>query len=80
MRFLDDVVPECSADDQPTRSLSSPTAQVIRGGQTVTIRSADIVPGDVVEVKTGDTVPADIRIIEAMSKFDQRHHCLSFAY
>lgn len=49
------------------RSLSSPTAQVIRNGQTVTVRSVDIVPGDVVEVKTGDTIPADIRLVEAMS-------------
>lgn len=51
------------------RSLSSPTAQVIRNGQTVTVRSVDIVPGDIVEVKTGDTIPADIRLIEAMSMF-----------
>lgn len=50
------------------RSLSSPTAQVIRGGQTVTIRSVDITPGDIVEVKTGDTIPADLRLYDAMSK------------
>lgn len=53
------------------RSLSSPTAQVIRAGQTVTIRSADIAPGDIVEIKTGDTVPADLRLFEAMSMFSQ---------
>lgn len=49
------------------RSLSSPTATVIREGKTVTVRSADIVPGDIVEVKTGDTIPADMRIVEAMN-------------
>ncbi|KAI5776350.1 putative sodium P-type ATPase [Geopyxis carbonaria] len=49
------------------RSLSSPTAQVIRDGHTVTVRSADIAPGDVVEVKTGDTIPADLRLFEAMN-------------
>jgi Na+-exporting ATPase len=49
------------------RSLSSPTAQVIRGGRSVTVRSTDIAPGDVVEVKTGDTIPADLRLCEAMS-------------
>lgn len=49
------------------RSLSSPTAQVIRDGHIVTVRSADIAPGDIIEVKTGDTIPADMRIYEAMS-------------
>jgi len=49
------------------RSLSTPTATVIRNGHTVTVRSADLAPGDIVEVKTGDTIPADLRLIEAMS-------------
>ncbi|KAI5845384.1 hypothetical protein BZA05DRAFT_408351 [Tricharina praecox] len=49
------------------RSLSTPTATVIRNGHTVTVRSADIAPGDIVEVKTGDTIPADLRLIEAMN-------------
>lgn len=49
------------------RSLSSPTAAVIRNGRTVTVRTADIAPGDIVEIKTGDTIPADLRLIEAMS-------------
>lgn len=49
------------------RSLSSPTASVVRGGTSKVIRSLDIVPGDVVELKTGDTVPADLRLFEAMN-------------
>jgi Na+-exporting ATPase len=49
------------------RSLSSPTARVIRAGQQVTVPSAEIVPGDVIEVKTGDTLPADIRVFEAVN-------------
>jgi potassium/sodium efflux P-type ATPase len=49
------------------RSLSSPTARVIRGGQQLTIPSMDIVPGDIIEVKTGDTLPADIRVFEAVN-------------
>lgn len=49
------------------RSLSSPTATVIRSGHLKTIRSLDIVLGDVVEVKMGDTIPADLRLIEAMN-------------
>ena len=43
------------------RSLSSPTGNVIRGGQSIVIPSAEIVPGDLIEIKTGDTVPADVR-------------------
>lgn len=49
------------------RSLSSPTATVIRSGNSKTIRALDIVPGDIVEVKLGDTVPADMRLFEAMN-------------
>jgi potassium/sodium efflux P-type ATPase len=47
------------------RSLSSPTASVVRGGEAMVVPSGEIVPGDLVEVKTGDTIPADIRLIEA---------------
>jgi len=49
------------------RSLSSPTARVIRGGQQVTIPSAEVIPGDVIEIKTGDTLPADIRVFDAVN-------------
>jgi len=49
------------------RSLSSPTARVIRGGQQLTIPSMEIVPGDVIEIKTGDTLPADIRVFDAVN-------------
>lgn len=47
------------------RSLSSPTANVVRDGETIVIPSGEVVPGDLVEVKMGDTIPADIRLIEA---------------
>ncbi|KAJ9157617.1 Potassium/sodium efflux P-type ATPase [Pleurostoma richardsiae] len=47
------------------RSLSSPTASVVRGGEGRVIPSGEIVPGDLVEVKMGDTIPADVRLIEA---------------
>jgi Na+-exporting ATPase len=49
------------------RSLSSPTASVIRSGEKKTVRSVDIVPGDIIEVKLGDTIPADVRLLEAMN-------------
>ncbi|KAK3935177.1 sodium transport ATPase [Diplogelasinospora grovesii] len=47
------------------RSLSSPTASVVRNGESIVVPSGEIVPGDLVEVKMGDTLPADIRLIEA---------------
>jgi len=43
------------------RSLSSPTANVVRDGQTINVPTAELVPGDLVELKLGDTVPADLR-------------------
>lgn len=49
------------------KSLSSPSAAVIRGGEEMTIPSGEVVPGDIVSIKTGDTVPADLRIFEAMN-------------
>lgn len=49
------------------RSLSSPSAAVLRDGHIETVPSADVVPGDIVRIKTGDTVPADLRLFDAMS-------------
>ncbi|KIO24876.1 hypothetical protein M407DRAFT_211793 [Tulasnella calospora MUT 4182] len=49
------------------RTLSSPTARVVRGSQTKVIVTAELVPGDVVELKVGDTIPADIRLFECMN-------------
>jgi len=49
------------------RSLSSPTANVVRDGSTINVSTPEVVPGDMVELKTGDTIPADIRIIEAVN-------------
>lgn len=45
------------------RSLSSPTAQVIRDGVEQTIPSREIVPGDILLVKEGDSAGADARLI-----------------
>jgi len=49
------------------RSLSSPSAAVLRDGNIQTIPTAEVVPGDIVQVKTGDTIPADLRLVEAMN-------------
>ncbi|MCJ1284007.1 Na+ ATPase [Xylographa opegraphella] len=49
------------------KSLSSPSAAVIRDGEEMTIPSGEVVPGDIVSVKTGDTIPADLRLFEVMN-------------
>ena len=57
--FLQEFNAEKTMDS--LRSLSSPTANVVRGGETINIPTAELVPGDLVELKLGDTVPADVR-------------------
>ena len=49
------------------KQLGSPTSRVFRGGKTITVQTADVVPGDIIDLATGDTVPADIRLIEAVN-------------
>ncbi|PGH34286.1 potassium/sodium efflux P-type ATPase, fungal-type [[Emmonsia] crescens] len=49
------------------RSLSSPSATVIRNGHETTIPSGEVVPGDIVQIKMGDTVPADLRLFDSMN-------------
>lgn len=49
------------------RSLSSPTARVIRDGDDQTIPSLNVVPGDLVVAKVGDTIPADLRLVSSMN-------------
>ena len=49
------------------RSLSSPTSMAIRDGQSISVATVEVVPGDMVELKTGDTIPADVRLIEAIN-------------
>ncbi|KAI8338542.1 hypothetical protein BC941DRAFT_451724 [Chlamydoabsidia padenii] len=44
------------------RDLSSPTANVIRNGNELTIPSRDLVPGDLLLTKEGDSIPADARL------------------
>lgn len=49
------------------RSLSSPSAAVLRDGKIETIPSVEVTPGDVVQIKTGYTIPADLRLFESMN-------------
>ena len=47
------------------RSMTAPRARVLRGGRTVTVPAADVVPGDVLVLEAGDVVAADACVIEA---------------
>ncbi|KAF2003192.1 potassium/sodium eff [Amniculicola lignicola CBS 123094] len=49
------------------RALGSPTARVIRNGQSIVVPTGELVPGDIVELVTGNSVPADLRIIESVN-------------
>lgn len=49
------------------KSLSSPNAKVIRGGQKIEVPSARVVPGDILLLEAGDMVAADGRILNNYS-------------
>lgn len=49
------------------KSLNSPSAMVIRDGQTFSIEVSNLVPGDLIELKSGDVVPADARIVDCVN-------------
>jgi Ca2+-transporting ATPase len=47
------------------KKMLTPTAEVRRNGETVTLSAEELVPGDIVILATGDRVPADGRVIAA---------------
>lgn len=49
------------------KSLSSPTAKVIRDGQKIEVASKGVVPGDILLLEAGDMVVADGRILNNYS-------------
>lgn len=49
------------------KEMAAPMATVLRNNQSMSIKSEDIVPGDIVLLEAGDVVPADIRLTEANS-------------
>lgn len=49
------------------RSLSSPSAVVMRDGAKLQIPSAEVVPGDILFLESGDMAVADGRILESVS-------------
>ena len=49
------------------KEITAATSKVYRDGHQVSIRSEELVPGDVIILEAGDSVPADARIIENAS-------------
>jgi len=54
------------------KSLSAPSAKVLRDGELENVDSSLLVPGDIVMIEAGDYIPADIRLIESINlKIDE---------
>ncbi len=49
------------------QEMSAAMSKVMRGGRVQTIKSEDLVVGDIILVEAGDAVPADARILESAS-------------
>ncbi len=49
------------------QEIAAATSKVIRDGKLVTVKSEDLVVGDIIVLEAGDAVPADARIIECAS-------------
>ncbi|MBE5816970.1 MAG: cation-translocating P-type ATPase [Clostridiales bacterium] len=49
------------------QEIAAATSKVIRDGRQITVRSEELVVGDVIVLEAGDAVPADARIIECAS-------------
>jgi len=47
------------------KRMASPTARVVRDGETVLVPAPEVVPGDLVRLDAGDIVTADMRLLEA---------------
>lgn len=49
------------------QKMAAPLSKVMRDGVQTTIKSEELVPGDIILLEAGDAVPADARIIESAS-------------
>ena len=63
------VVQESKAEKaiEALQKITAATSKGLRDGRPVTVKSEDLVVGDVVLIEAGDAVPADCRLIEAAS-------------
>ena len=48
------------------KSMLSPKAMVVRGGQEIVIPSRELVPGDLLMLRAGDTIPADATVTDSV--------------
>ncbi|MBR2622432.1 MAG: HAD-IC family P-type ATPase, partial [Clostridia bacterium] len=49
------------------QQIAAATSKVIRDGKQITVKSEELVVGDIIVLEAGDSVPADARIIECAS-------------
>lgn len=63
------VIQEAKAEEaiEALKDMSTPNANVNRDNTTKTVKSTELVPGDVVLLEAGDVVPADLRLVELAS-------------
>lgn len=63
------VFQEAKAEDaiNALQEMSTPSANVIRGGKESSVKSTELVIGDIVRLEAGDIVPADLRLIQSAS-------------
>ncbi len=63
------VIQESKAEAaiEALQTMTAATCKVLRNGKMISLRSDELVPGDIVILEAGDAVPADGRIIESAS-------------
>ncbi|PRP78977.1 calcium-transporting P-type ATPase [Planoprotostelium fungivorum] len=52
---------------QSLKSFNTPSSCVIRDGKSVTLKSAEIVPGDIITLEEGSQIPADVRFFDVVN-------------
>ena len=60
------VVQESKAEAaiEALQEMAAATSKVIRDGKLCSVKSEELVPGDIIHLEAGDSIPADARIIE----------------
>ena len=63
------VIQESKAEAaiEALKDMTAATSKVLRDGKQITVRSEELVPGDIILLEAGDSVPADCRILECAS-------------
>lgn len=63
------VVQESKAEEaiEALKQMTAATSKVLRDGQIISVKSEELVVGDIIMLEAGDAVPADARIIECAS-------------